>query len=408
VDDRALAEALAAGHPGGLLALHDAYVDRLHAYATALLGEDGGTAAAAVQDALLVAAERAGQLAEPARLGVWVYALTRNECLRRQATPDPGADAAELLRHGLGPRDLAAVLGVSHDEVHTRLTLAGGPDGPVAVRPAPAGLRAQLTADAAVPDYRAALAARAAPYGADGFPLPLDRHRLSGRVLTWSTVAVVLGALLVLVLVPGAGGEAGAGAALAALPEEGGAGAPALVPRAEPSFSPPVDFSLAPASTLQPLPHPPAPTATEDRAGAERATRRRGLSRPSPSPAAPSAEPDPTGQGPASGHGDSIAAGSAVITWYEDASAADCDPLWTARVHAVVVGIDPTTVEARWTDGERTVTVPLRRDQDDLWTGDLAGLATDRRTWMVATAVASPGIEVDSPRRRLDRRCVPR
>ena len=158
VDDRALAAALVSGGPGGLAGVYDAYADRLFAYAVTLL-RDRDAAADAVHDALLVASERAGQLRDPDRLRPWLYAITRNECLRqlrdrRRAAPleeagdvidetaDVGAGArgAELrelvwsaaaslnpgerevlelsVRHGLAGSDLAAALGTTLNAAH--------------------------------------------------------------------------------------------------------------------------------------------------------------------------------------------------------------------------------------------------------------------------------------------------
>src|SRR5206468_3785233 len=114
-----------------LLAMYDAYADRLYAYSVFLLADPDG-AAAAVYDAFLVAAERASaSLPDPSRLRPWLYALTRNECLRRRqrrARTDPHAEVAELARYGLDSAEIAAVLGVDPSETARVL----------AVRPAPA------------------------------------------------------------------------------------------------------------------------------------------------------------------------------------------------------------------------------------------------------------------------------
>ena len=50
---------------------------------------------------------------DPDRMRGWLLALTRNECLRRRpGSPGPSAaEAAELGRRGLGPVDVAALLG---------------------------------------------------------------------------------------------------------------------------------------------------------------------------------------------------------------------------------------------------------------------------------------------------------
>jgi DNA-directed RNA polymerase specialized sigma24 family protein len=77
----------------GLLDAYDRYADRLHAYGCVLLADEEAVASA-VHDAFLVATERATGLHETARLGVWLYALTRNECLRRR--PDRNATGQQL------------------------------------------------------------------------------------------------------------------------------------------------------------------------------------------------------------------------------------------------------------------------------------------------------------------------
>ncbi|GAA4084415.1 sigma-70 family RNA polymerase sigma factor [Actinomadura miaoliensis] len=65
----------------------DRYAARLYDYAHALL-RDQETAAWALHDAFLQAYAHAGVLREPVRFRSWLYALIRNECLRRRAEPD--------------------------------------------------------------------------------------------------------------------------------------------------------------------------------------------------------------------------------------------------------------------------------------------------------------------------------
>jgi RNA polymerase sigma factor (sigma-70 family) len=82
VDDQQMVVALQAGDTAGLTSVHDAYAARLYDYAYGML-RDREAAEDAVHDALLVAAGRAGSLRDPQRLATWLYALTRNECLRQ-------------------------------------------------------------------------------------------------------------------------------------------------------------------------------------------------------------------------------------------------------------------------------------------------------------------------------------
>lgn len=163
-DDRHLVALLAAGGVPEMAAVYDRYADRLLDYAAGVLG-DRHAAADAVHDALLIAAQRIGQLRDPARLRSWLYAITRRESLRAlrhrarhtelaaaehiaDDTVDPAAAprAAELrelvwaaanglnptdrevieltVRHGLDGAQLAATLGVSRNQAHAMASRA--------------------------------------------------------------------------------------------------------------------------------------------------------------------------------------------------------------------------------------------------------------------------------------------
>ncbi len=138
VDARGLVTALLVGDFRGLTGLFDTYGDDLHDYCWVLLA-DQEAATAVLRDTLVVACHRIGELADPDLLVAWVYAVARNECLRREPPAEPvqrlprlrtgelgplaraaaGAlpfrarDALELwVRHGLGDREIAAVHGV--------------------------------------------------------------------------------------------------------------------------------------------------------------------------------------------------------------------------------------------------------------------------------------------------------
>ncbi len=168
VDDRSIVATMlgdrTAGGSVGLEQAYRRYADRLYAYCRSLL-HDGEGAADAVQDTFVVANQRIGDLRDPDRLSAWLYAIARNECLRqlrqrrRSAAleeagevpadvTDPGtavnaAQVRELVhaaaqglnpgdrevielavRHGLAPVDLGAVLGVSANHAHARLSRA--------------------------------------------------------------------------------------------------------------------------------------------------------------------------------------------------------------------------------------------------------------------------------------------
>ncbi|MGN9909154.1 sigma-70 family RNA polymerase sigma factor [Phytohabitans sp. LJ34] len=163
MDDRGLVAAMVAGDPRGLDGAYRRYAPRLYAYCRATL-RDADAAADAVQDTFVIAGRRAGQLREPERLLPWLYAIARHECLRhirdrRREVPaeldDASADTADLgagvraaevrelvhaaaaglgdgdrevielaLRHGLSVVDIGAVLGVSGNHAHARLSRA--------------------------------------------------------------------------------------------------------------------------------------------------------------------------------------------------------------------------------------------------------------------------------------------
>jgi RNA polymerase sigma factor (sigma-70 family) len=82
VEEHAIVEALRHRDPAGLAAAYDQYAARLYDYCASLL-HDRDAAGDAVHDALLAAADKAGQLRDPGRLRPWLYAIARNECLRQ-------------------------------------------------------------------------------------------------------------------------------------------------------------------------------------------------------------------------------------------------------------------------------------------------------------------------------------
>lgn len=77
-----------------LARLVDAYAARLFDYCHALL-RDQDQAARALHAALLAAYAHAGRLTDPASFRAWLYALVRNECLRRLRDPRRPAERRE-------------------------------------------------------------------------------------------------------------------------------------------------------------------------------------------------------------------------------------------------------------------------------------------------------------------------
>jgi RNA polymerase sigma factor (sigma-70 family) len=164
--DSEVVAAVVAGDPRGLAEAYDRYASPLYTYCRSLLREPAD-AADAVQDAFVIAASRLAELRDRNRLRPWLYAVARNECLRRLrartvqvATPldempdvtDTAADVSgeaerddlrrllrsavrglntgeqdliELqLRQGLDAAEIAAVLGVSRNHAHALLSRA--------------------------------------------------------------------------------------------------------------------------------------------------------------------------------------------------------------------------------------------------------------------------------------------
>lgn len=90
-DDERLAQALAAGDPSALIQVMDRYAARLYDYCHALL-RDQEQAAGALHDALIAAYAHVSVLREPDRFRAWLYALVRNECMRRLRDPNRPAE----------------------------------------------------------------------------------------------------------------------------------------------------------------------------------------------------------------------------------------------------------------------------------------------------------------------------
>ena len=161
--DSELVTSIVAGDPEGLAAAYDKYAADLYGYCRTLLREPDD-AADAVQDTFVIAASKLAGLRDPGRLRAWLFAVARNECLRRlksrrQATPlqdapevaddsadvsagaeraetvalvraaigglnDSERDAITQLWHGLEVSEVATVLGVSRNHAHALFSRA--------------------------------------------------------------------------------------------------------------------------------------------------------------------------------------------------------------------------------------------------------------------------------------------
>jgi RNA polymerase sigma factor (sigma-70 family) len=83
MEDPEVVAAIVAGDPAGLAEAYDKYAAPLHSYCRSMLREPAD-AADAVQDTFLVATAKLRSLRDPGKLRAWLYAVARNECLRRQ------------------------------------------------------------------------------------------------------------------------------------------------------------------------------------------------------------------------------------------------------------------------------------------------------------------------------------
>ena len=82
MEDPEVVAAIVAGDPAGLAEAYDKYAVPLHSYCRSMLREPAD-AADAVQDTFLVATAKLRSLRDPGKLRSWLYAVARNECLRR-------------------------------------------------------------------------------------------------------------------------------------------------------------------------------------------------------------------------------------------------------------------------------------------------------------------------------------
>ena len=122
--DGEVGAAIAVGDPGGLAEAYDRYAPALYTYCRSLVPEPG-EAADAVQDTFVIAAAELAGLRDRHRLRPWLYAVARNECLRRAG----GAAAFAVPVHAV-PVDEVPV-----DEV----PVGGVPVGGVPVGAVPVG-----------------------------------------------------------------------------------------------------------------------------------------------------------------------------------------------------------------------------------------------------------------------------
>jgi DNA-directed RNA polymerase specialized sigma24 family protein len=309
---------IVAGDLSGLAEAYDRYADRLHSYCWFMLG-DPADAADAVTDAFLTADARLGRLRKPGYLRPWLYAVARNECLRRlralgREAEGPGepalsraSGAAARLRlrereavelcvgHDMEPAEAALATGVSHQRMQSllsraldKLDLAPGAAlaalAALSPRPAdgsgaPASLRDHVlwSASSQADEPRSRQAdvrsrSRARAFRRNGFPRPLpmpagarlrSRRRqlavLAGAVTGVAAVGVVLALTVNWQSGLGAGPLA-AGNASPQATAGSAAAAPVIMPPAMPTKDAPVtsDPTTGPALAVTQSPGRPA------------------------------------------------------------------------------------------------------------------------------------------------------
>jgi hypothetical protein len=93
MQDRTVVAEVIAGDAEGFGAAYDQYAASLYAYCRSVLPD--GEAAEAVLDTFLIAAAKLDGLGDPDRLGAWLQAVARNECLRRLGPAGAGAAGPE-------------------------------------------------------------------------------------------------------------------------------------------------------------------------------------------------------------------------------------------------------------------------------------------------------------------------
>src|ERR1700736_2440888 len=126
--DNEIVASIVAGDPEGLAEAYDRYSGALFSYWRSLLREPAD-AADAVQDTFVIAASQLTRLRDPERLRAWLFAVARNECMRRLKArrsapledipeqPDDSADvSAEAERAETRALMRAAVAGLNNSE----------------------------------------------------------------------------------------------------------------------------------------------------------------------------------------------------------------------------------------------------------------------------------------------------
>jgi DNA-directed RNA polymerase specialized sigma24 family protein len=154
MQEHAVVAAVVAGDADGFAAVYDQYATSLYACCHAVLPEP--EAAGAVLDTFLIATVKLDGLRDPDRLGAWLHAVARNECLRRLG---PGQEIPPEI-----PAAIPAAIRAAADH--------GGEPPEV---PLPPDLRSQVLTACADNSpsgraHRMSVAHRAGVFGPAGFP----------------------------------------------------------------------------------------------------------------------------------------------------------------------------------------------------------------------------------------------
>jgi hypothetical protein len=233
MQDRAVVAAVIAGDGDGFGVAYDRYAGSLYARCHAVLPES--EAAEAVLDTFLVAAAKLTGLRDPDRLGPWLHAVARNECLRRLG---PGGEIPAPADQGAEP-----------------------PEPPL-----PPGFRGRVLtacADNSPPGraYRMSVAHRAGVFGVAGFP------KASGPAgpSWWRRVRRHPGAVATVAVVAALALTAGITVAMTAgashRPQASGPGPGGAAPAPAASTAPGATSGATSAAPTGPAPAPASPTA---------------------------------------------------------------------------------------------------------------------------------------------------
>lgn len=99
--DADMVAAIAAGDPDGLAAAYDQFGESLYTYCHLML-PDPGEVSQAIRDTFLIASARVSELREPDKLRSWLYAVARNECLRRRRAAGVTSRPPDIPKAGNG------------------------------------------------------------------------------------------------------------------------------------------------------------------------------------------------------------------------------------------------------------------------------------------------------------------